>query len=119
MSELIESATVDDLTAGALVIREGESDDRLFVVVEGEVSVVKSGPQDNIEVTRMERAALFGIISVLTLQPRTISVVTSIDSKLIEIPGATVRKLADAAPKFGKRLAVLMAKRIQDIDAAG
>jgi len=65
---------------------------------------------------KLRRSAVFGESAALTQQPRTASVVTEIDARLIRIPGETVRAVADAAPKLGRRLAALMAGRSKDTE---
>eukprot|EP00762_Andalucia_godoyi_P007943 ANDGO_01261.mRNA.1 cAMP-dependent protein kinase regulatory subunit len=76
-----ERATVADALAdvefkrGDVVLREGESGDDFYIVIEGEVSVRKRG----VEVTRLGRSEFFGEIALLTNQPRLATVIADSD----------------------------------------
>lgn len=96
---------------GDVIFEEGAVDDNLYLVLEGGITVRKEHGGDVIELASMDRQGVFGEISVLTSQPRNASVVARTTTRVIQIPGETVRAVAEESPKFGRRLAGLMAGR--------
>lgn len=96
---------------GDTIFAEGDTDDCLYLILEGGITVRKEHGGGVIELASMDRQGVFGEISLLTGQPRSASVVTRTATRVIQIPGETVRAVAEESPKFGRRLAGLMAGR--------
>ena len=85
------------LPAGAAVVTEGDDDDSLFVLLDGQAEV-QLGP------SRTPIAALgfgdsFGETAVLTGSPRSASVVALSDLRFLRLDGEAVRSVAAASPK--------------------
>ncbi|MEM6531642.1 MAG: cyclic nucleotide-binding domain-containing protein [Myxococcota bacterium] len=116
MSLLYEQSSLVEYQPSDIVIAQGAADYDLFVVVEGDVTVQKLVDGEWVHLADLERPAVFGEVAALTGQPRAAAVVSTTDCKLVRIPGDTVRAVADAAPKFGKRLAMLMSARSRDTE---
>jgi CRP/FNR family cyclic AMP-dependent transcriptional regulator len=95
------------LTAGALVIREGETTGHLYVLIEGRLEVVKG---DTIVAVITEPGAVLGEMSVLLDQPHTATVRAA--------SGSTVYEISDAAtflreqPAVALLVARLLAQRL-------
>jgi cAMP-dependent protein kinase regulator len=92
-SELLE-ALVGHLTLAALdpgeqLFREGEPGDALYVIVEGEVSVMTEGPP-RVEVQRMGPGAFLGEVALLTDQPRGATVIAVTAAELLRIDRVTL-----------------------------
>ncbi len=114
LTALVAQAQLCDYPAGAVLTSEGEPDDTLFIVYDGGVSVCKQRGEALLELAALERAHIFGEIGVLMQQPRSATVVARLETRVVRIPGAAVREVASAEPKFGRRLAALMAARLKD-----
>ncbi len=81
------AAEVDEVEvpAGAIVIREGDEPDDLYIVTRGLLAVtVQERP-----VGELGRNEWFGEIGLFDHRPRTATVTTVVDSKLWRIPGET------------------------------
>lgn len=111
---LLESAELLEYGPADIILCEGSSEDGLYLVFEGSVAIRKRHGTEMVELANLERTAVFGEISVLTRQPRSASVVTQTDTRLIRFAGDTVREVADSSQKFGRLLAALMAGRSKD-----
>jgi CRP-like cAMP-binding protein len=114
LNELYKAGIVVEYGPASIVLTEGDGDQDLFFIVEGSVSVCKQGEGTIIELATLERPVVFGEKAVLTQQPRSASVITQTEVRLVRFPGELVRKIADKAPKFGRMLAMLMAARAKD-----
>ena len=112
--ELIAQGEVVSYDATQLVLVEGDSDDGLYFILEGSVAVSKRAGSALVEVATLERPAVFGETAVLTQQPRSATVVCQTEVRLVRIPGALVRSLAERDAKLGRMLATLMSARVKD-----
>lgn len=78
VDELLNSASLLDCDPGDFIIKEGERESRIFILMSGEVSVLKS---DKL-IARLDRqGAIFGEIAAIDDETRSASVVAS--SKVI------------------------------------
>lgn len=116
MNLLYEKAQVVDFGPTDVVIAQDASDSDLFIIFEGNVAVQKLVKGEWVHLADLERPAVVGEVAALTEQPRAAAVVSTTDCRLVRIPGPTVRAIAAAAPKFGKRLAMLMSARDRDTE---
>ena len=116
LSQLISAAALVELSPGEVVVEEGGVDQALYIVVEGQLGVRKGSGGNVVELAKLGRSAVFGESAALTQHPRSATVITELDARLIRIPGETVRAVADEAPKLGRRLAALMAGRSKDTE---
>jgi CRP-like cAMP-binding protein len=93
--------------AGAVVVREGEPADRLFVIVEGEVEVSTGGPEGRVPLSRLSEGELFGEIGLLTPKLQRSARVTAVRPLLV----ATLarRHFLELAQKYPEARAALAA----------
>src|SRR5712671_7622559 len=95
------------LSAGATVIREGETTDHLYVLSEGRLEVVKG---DTVVAIITEPGAVLGEMSVLLDQPHTATVRTAADSIIYEFSdGASCLR---EQPVLALLIARLLAQRL-------
>ncbi len=88
------------------VIREGESGDSLFVLVDGRLEVLIRGGRVN----TLEAGAVFGEMSLLTGQTRSATIATLEASTLIEIRREQMKSVFDADPTAVERLGRLLSE---------
>ncbi len=100
---------------GEVVIREGETDGRLFVIIEGEVEVVKNLGQPNWRnLNRLGPGAYFGEMAVLGNARRTASVVAVDQTKLMCLTDFNLRAAMEKYPNIAIELLQLMAQRLEE-----
>jgi CRP-like cAMP-binding protein len=116
LSRIFRDGRVLELAPGTTVVREGDTDADLYMIVDGSVAIYKGLAGEVVPLATLVRQGVFGETSALTGQPRTATVVTEVDAILIRIPADTVRAVADQEPRFGRRLAGLMAGRTRDTE---
>lgn len=72
---------------GDIIIREGDSGNTFFQLLEGEVAVYKNyGKGDEVQVAVIEPGQYFGEMAVIETYPRSSTVVATGDVKVVEIP---------------------------------
>lgn len=104
LRRLIESTRLVRLAEGAVLFREGDAADALYVVVEGAVVPIAEGPPRQ-RLTVLEPGDFFGEIALVTDEPRNATVEALVESELLAIDRAAVRALLATEPEV---LAVLL-----------
>jgi CRP-like cAMP-binding protein len=111
--DLLQLARVVSFAPGEAV---GESDDGFYLVRDGSAAVVAAGAVGPIEVSRLERGALFGEGRVLgATRPWSLAAVT--DLTLVAFPAPVIAAMAERFPKVRKLLEAVQAAR--EREAAG
>ena len=118
-ADLARAAKPSLFGAGELVVRQSEAGSSMFVVARGE-AVVTLGERD---VTTISPGGFFGEMSLLTGEPRTASVRTTVDSELLEITAEAFRRFVLVNPaavdQIGQAVATRRAELAAHAAAAG
>ena len=69
-----EKADIQEIDAGAVVFREGESARNLFVLESGALDVVRDRPEGNVTLWKIRPGESFGEMSFIDMQPRSATV---------------------------------------------
>jgi CRP/FNR family cyclic AMP-dependent transcriptional regulator len=92
---------------GAVMLPEGEQLGRLYVLIEGQVEVIREGTQ----VTHVdEPGSIFGEMAVLLDMPHSATVKALSTVRAYEIPDALT--FLDRRPDFSLQLATILARRL-------
>ena len=95
-AQFVSACDETEMSAGTEVIAHGEAGQRVFFLIDGEVSVRLAGKAGGEEVARLNPPAVVGELSMLTGHPRSASVVATTNVKLLAIPIEDFRaRLAD------------------------
>jgi small-conductance mechanosensitive channel/CRP-like cAMP-binding protein len=100
--------------AGEIVVKQGEPGSSMFVVARG-VAAVTLEP-GNQEVARIHPGGFFGEMSLLTGEPRTATVRTTVDSELDEITVEAFRRFVLANPSAVDQVGEAVAVRRAELD---
>jgi CRP-like cAMP-binding protein len=95
---LLRSLQVLRLEDGALVTRQGDPGDALFLVAAGEVRVFVSEADRAREVARLFESTLFGEMALVTGQPRSASVAAVGEADVLEVSRAALGRLTAQLP---------------------
>ncbi|MBI4509360.1 MAG: cyclic nucleotide-binding domain-containing protein [Deltaproteobacteria bacterium] len=102
---LIDCGRLVHRSTGHVVFTQGELGTSLFLVLRGEVSVVREGlASGEQELARLRPGAFFGEMAVLTNAPRSATVRARKDTTLLEISRQDVRSLIDSDGRVLKLL---------------
>jgi len=120
---LAAEGVVISFPAGAFIVREGQPGHSFFILVEGDVDVVKTNDLGHvIPLAQLQAGTFFGEMSVVDPVTRTASVRTLTDVKTIEIRAATLyrlfQKMPDQYSVLILNLSRDMARRLRKLDEA-
>ena len=99
---------------GAVILKEGEMGDSVFLIHSGSVQVAlrgAGGPSTSLAV--MNAGDIFGEMAVLERKPRSATVVAQENCLLLEIAGVHIRKLLEAHPQMQVKLYALAHERLK------
>ncbi|HEY1170080.1 MAG TPA: cyclic nucleotide-binding domain-containing protein [Verrucomicrobiae bacterium] len=118
---LVKHAREIEVKAGDFIVREGESGNRFYLVGEGEVRVVKhAGTAHEVELAHLIAHDFFGEMCILETLPRSASVQTVTDAKVIALSSMDFLSLYKALPsEYGiliLNLARDLSRRIRHLD---
>jgi CRP-like cAMP-binding protein len=99
--------TARDVSAGALIIHEGDTTGHLYVLIEGRLEVLKG---DTVVASIAEPGAVLGEMSVLLDQPHTATVRAASDSTIYEFSDAAA--VLRETPEVALLIARMLAQRL-------
>lgn len=112
-----------DVGQGAIILREGEAGNRLFLIGAGKVRVCKNlGRPDEVELAILESGSFFGEMCILETLPRTASVQAVSDATLFALSAVSLYHLYELMPKqYGLlvlNIARDLSRRLRQLDEA-
>jgi CRP/FNR family transcriptional regulator, cyclic AMP receptor protein len=102
------------MSAGTLIVDQGQTGREAFIVVEGEVEVKRNGRR----VASLGPGAIVGELSLLDHGPRTATATCETDCTLLVIDSRRFTGVLDAVPAISHKLLATLATRIRDLDRA-
>ncbi len=94
LRELSKSFTVKVYPSGSWICHEGEEADRIFILGDGEVDVIKRDPNGKLfKVAVLTAGSLFGHVGVMTLNERTASIRAAGEAIMLEMTAQRARDL--------------------------
>jgi uncharacterized protein YhbP (UPF0306 family) len=94
LTATLQTTTAD---AGEVIAREGAPADKFFIVVEGELEVVRGSQGTAEDVSRLGPGDLFGEIAIMRDRPRTATVRATAPTRLLAMEHDTFRELVAQA----------------------
>ena len=98
LERLYEMAETVSVPAGQLVLREGDAGDSLYIVLEGELEVTKRRGGQEVVLSSYEPGQFFGEMALLERAPRSASVRTVRESRMLAIDQAALQTLLSRSP---------------------
>jgi CRP-like cAMP-binding protein/N-acyl-L-homoserine lactone synthetase len=115
----LASATLVSAAAGDRIVRAGERDDTVYLLLEGLADVVRPAPapeppgsasNEGTLVATLGAGDLFGEIGFLTATPRTASVIARAPCQLVVLSGRFLQKLLAEEPALAARVMYNLAR---------
>ena len=100
------------MTAGTLIVDQGQTGREAFVVLDGEVEIKRN----NRKVASLGPGAVVGELSLLDHGPRTATAVCTTDCTLLVIDQRRFLGVIDSVPAISHKLLASLAARIRDLD---
>jgi CRP/FNR family transcriptional regulator, cyclic AMP receptor protein len=107
-----DSGTLD-LGAGDFLFREGESGDKMYVLLEGEADIMVG----DLVVETAGPGALLGEMALIDNSPRTASVVAKTPCRLAEVDRRRFHFLVQQTPHFATHVMKTLADRLRHMNA--
>lgn len=107
----LRRATVINLKAGDTIIRQGDRDNTLFVMLSG-VAEVHTDGSNGPSIAVFAAGDTFGEIGFLTSVPRTANVIARTDSEVLVLSGSFIERLVKAEPSMGARVLNNLAREL-------
>jgi CRP/FNR family transcriptional regulator, cyclic AMP receptor protein len=120
---LAQEGLVHDFAPDAWIVREGDAGHSLFIIVQGEVEVIKHAESPHpCVLARLHEGTFFGELCVVDPVPRAASIRACTQVRVIEIKSATLyhlyQKLPDQYAIVLLNIARDMARRLRNVDEA-
>ena len=116
MKALAEESETRLYDAGEAIIRQGDADNELFIMVRGTVAVlVKQRKGQPVEVARLGPGQFFGEMSLMTGEKRTATVRAVGECELVAVGKEAFHRVFDLHPELMKRVSVELAKREKEL----
>jgi len=114
MGALVDCFEIKDYDDCHVFIQEGESGDRTFIIVDGEVSVsrVKGAEARVKEINRLGAREIFGIISLIDNKERTASCRAMGTVKAASLDRTTFEGLRETSPDIARHLQRIISRQI-------
>lgn len=100
------------MTAGTLIVDQGQTGREAFIVLDGEIEVKRNKRK----VATLGEGAIVGELSLLDHGPRTATAVCATDCTLLVIDQRRFLGVLDAVPAISHKLLATLATRIRDLD---
>jgi signal transduction histidine kinase len=118
LERLYQMAETISVPAGQLVLREGDQGDSLFVLLDGELEVTKrQGGQDVLLAVR-KPGQFFGEMALLEQAPRSASVRTLQESRLLMINQVAFQTLLSCSPSASLKILHTVTSRLRSTESA-
>jgi len=118
LERLVAMGEVQALEPGALLIREGELADALFVVLAGELEVTKRSGNADVPLDRVGPGSLQGDIAALEGGRRLASVRALTPTEVLRIPVEALRELLTSGPGVAMAIIGTALRRLRTMEAA-
>jgi CRP-like cAMP-binding protein len=116
---LASLSTESQVGAGHVIVRQGDLGTKLFVIVSGEVRVLRQGRHGDVEVARMKSGNFFGEMCILERLPRSATVEAVSESRLVLLSYAAFDILFEKMPLEHHRvlgnIARALSARLRDL----
>ena len=101
---------IHELTEGENVFEQGKTSDALYLVLEGEVAILK----DAAEIARVGQHISFGEMGLLLDQPRSATARAIMDSRVLELSRSDVEQMLEDEPTWAARLYRVLAETLAE-----
>jgi len=113
IAEIVERR---EIAAGKELFHEGDAGDGLYLVVAGEVNVIKLGADGEHVLAKLGAGALLGEMSLITSEARSATGRAQAPTVTLHVPATAFRALLDsgstAALKIARAIAEVLARRL-------
>lgn len=101
---------------GEVLVRQGNAGDSFFIIASGRVAVsVRDNKGQSMTIAQLEEGDFFGEGSLLTGEPRTATITTTEDTKVIIIDKSSFADILTQNPQIAEKLSEILEKRLREL----
>jgi len=105
-----------DFKPGEIILQENEPGHELFIIVSGEVEIVKQKEGKQISLARMGPFNSMGEMSIFDSQPRSASAIARKETRVLILPEEAIRDVVLEFPEIGIEIIKVLARKLRDAD---
>src|SRR5215212_1765789 len=117
LEQLYQMAETVSIPAGQLVLREGDPGDSLYVVLDGQLEVTKRHGMQDVLLAVYKAGQFFGEMALLEQAPRSASVRTLRESRLLVISQAAFQTLLSCSPSAPFKILRTVTSRLRSTES--
>ncbi|MHB1420644.1 MAG: Crp/Fnr family transcriptional regulator [Bacillota bacterium] len=115
---------IESFSARTMVFHEGDTGLRLYLLLEGEVSIFHTEEDSEerargkkvVELARLGAGALFGEMSVFTGEPRSASALCVTNCRMVVLSRGEVQSVIASRPEFAIKIIEIICRRLAQTD---
>jgi CRP-like cAMP-binding protein len=111
--DIAHNADLRDFAPGETIVAEGDEPDAFYVIVEGEVAVLKERGEGSRVLTTLSDGAHFGELSIFDGLPRSATVRAAKPTTCLVIPRWEILQTVEASPEVAKRMLAYLSSRLR------
>jgi len=112
LETVAKAADEIQMTAGTLIVDQGQTGREAFVILAGEVDIKRNGRK----VATLGAGSMVGELSLLDHGPRTATAICATDCTLLVVDQRRFLGVIDSVPTLSHKLLASLAGRIRDLD---
>ena len=109
----VKEATAN-YSAGDIIFGQGDLGTEMYIIIEGEVEIIKHINEESHVLSRLEKGDFFGEMALLENVPRTADAVAKTDVKAILINGSRFDDMLRKNPEIAVRIIRKYSKRLRE-----
>src|SRR5215210_3050118 len=117
LNQLYKMAETVSVPAGQLVLREGDSGDSLYIVLDGELEVTRQQGGQEVLLSSYKPGQFFGEMALLQRAPRSASVRTLRESSLLVIGQAAFQTLLSCSSSAPLKVLYTVTSRLRSTES--
>ena len=114
MLDLAHNADLRDYAPEEMIVSEGDPADTFFVIVAGEVEVVKEQHEPKHTLIRLGAGDSFGELSIFDGKPRSASVRSTANTTCLVIPRWEILHAVENSADVARKLLAYLSSRLRD-----
>jgi CRP-like cAMP-binding protein len=111
---VVKNSTERTVKAGTVLIEQGQVGREAYVVLDGSATVKRNGKK----IGTAKAGSIVGELSLLDNGPRTATVTTDSDTRLLVISDRGMKNTIEFIPAIGRKLLKALAGRVRELDRA-
>jgi len=116
ITELLGSSEKCTFAPGAYIVKEGNVGAHMYIILNGEARVLKSGREGEVELARLTSADSFGEMALADNEARSASVVADTDCVLVRINDQIINSRPEIGLKVYRNIARVVSARLRSAD---